>query len=265
MSSKSGRESSAYSYLRRALRFTKLTLLLQGYKGLMRIGPPGWFLSAFVRDHPRFEELRVAHKYNLERSKEARVCIIDTNRVLNLISALEMVKGLSEGDYAEFGTYRGLTARIIWSRKAEHARLYCFDTFEGFADEDLSVGDARLETSAERERFKDTSLQDVVQRIGGGDSALLQIRKGYFPETFAGLEQATFRFVHIDVDLAQPIAAGLELFWPRIVRGGVVMVHDYYSPRYPMARETVDRFFLDRGIRVFPLNDRLGTGFVMKG
>jgi O-methyltransferase len=33
--------------------------------------------------------------------------------------------------------------------------------------------------------------------------------------------------VLLDADLFAPIKAGLELFWPRLVPGGLILVHDY--------------------------------------
>ncbi len=85
-----------------------------------------------------------------------------------------------------------------------------------------------------------------------------------FPETFEGLEERTFRFVHLDCDLYQPIKEGLEIFWPRLVEGGAVLVHDYFSSRYLRAGEAVDELFLPRKITPVPMQDRDGTAVVFK-
>lgn len=52
-------------------------------------------------------------------------------------------------------------------------------------------------------------------------SELVSIKKGYFSETFETDEQ--FVFVNIDADLYQPTKAGLEIFYPLMVKGGIML------------------------------------------
>lgn len=212
--------------------------------------------------HPYLPALAQARRYNRLRSSEGGFAILDGNRVLNFSFALDIVAKLPAGDYAELGTFRGITASVIWPRKAKGATFHCFDSFTGFDDRDLN--DARLQNLAEKKAFANTSLDLVQQRIAGGPHPELAFHVGFFPETFAGLEETRFRFVHIDMDLADPIRHALEIFWPRMVDGGIILVHDYKSVRYPMAEETVNSFFAARGITVWPLSDRLGTAMVIR-
>ena len=212
--------------------------------------------------HPNLSAVDEAKSYNKLRCAENGRPIRDANRVLNFQFALDLVKPLPEGDYAELGTFRGITGSLIFARKAPGAVFRCFDTFEGFDERDLD--DDRLDNVQEKGAFANTSLDLVKRRIAGGDHDELKFHVGFFPETFAGLEDRTFRFVHIDMDLAEPITRALEVFWPRMVDGGMILVHDYKSERYPMAAEAVDAFFNAKGITVWPLSDRLGTALVIK-
>ena len=120
------------------------------------------------------------------------------------------------GAFAELGVWRGFTSSFIHSQAA-HRPLYLFDTFNGFPGSDGTD-----------ERFRDTSVDGVRQRIG--DCSNVIFRVGRFPETAQGLESELFAFVVIDVDKYEPTRAGLEFFYPRISRGGYVFVHDYNSP-----------------------------------
>lgn len=201
----------------------------------------------------------------MARSQNANRPVHDSTRYLMLQMVLDLVGRCDSGDYAEVGTYRGMVAKIVWERRAGGADFFCFDTFEGFADTDLDAEGNTRQTLGLSHRFKDTSLLHVENYItGGGSSSRLKFRVGFFPETFEGLEERTFRFVHLDCDLYQPIKAGLETFWPRLVEGGAVLVHDYFSSRYVRAREAVDEFFLPRGIIPMPMQDRDGTAVVFK-
>ena len=56
-----------------------------------------------------------------------------------------------------------------------------------------------------------------------------EFHKGYFPETAKGIEDK-FCFVNLDMDLYQPMLAGLEFFMQRMTAGGVILLHDYFHP-----------------------------------
>lgn len=57
-----------------------------------------------------------------------------------------------------------------------------------------------------------------------------QIIKGYFPDTAKYLNpNETYAFVSLDCDLYNPILAGVQYFYPRMEKHGVIFVHDYYS------------------------------------
>lgn len=81
------------------------------------------------------------------------------------------------------------------------------------------------------------------------------IKKGYFPQTTAGLENKSFCFVNLDPDLYEPILAGLEFFYPRLVRGGVILIHDYYNNGYVGVKKAVSEFCEKMDLFAFPIGD----------
>ena len=189
----------------------------------------------------------------------------DGNRVIQAHLLLDHVKNCAEGDYAEVGTYQGNYARLIYSRKVSSAKLYCFDTFEGFPDRDVDVEINESSVDAKAGSFNDTSMSLVRRNIcGDGSPADLVFRKGLFPETFSGLEDRRWRFVLLDADLYAPIKAGLEIFWPRLVPGGVMIVHDYMNDYYEGAKKAVDEYFKPLGIVPVPWPDRVCSAVVIK-
>jgi hypothetical protein len=54
----------------------------------------------------------------------------------------------------------------------------------------------------------------------------------------------SFSFVHLDVDLYQSTLSGLEWFYPRLNRGGVLISHDYTIAKG--VRKAFDEFFIDK-------------------
>jgi hypothetical protein len=163
-----------------------------------------------------------------------------------------------DGDVAEIGVYRGDTA-IVLARNARRLNrtAWLLDTFQGFDQRDLtgidSGGDAQ---------FTDTSLDAVRARVGTTNTRYVQ---GFFPETAAQLPEAgRYCLVHIDCDLYAPIFSALEYFYPRVVPGGYLVVHDYGSLCWDGAEKAVDTFFAGRPEGVVPMPDSAGSVVIRK-
>jgi O-methyltransferase len=157
------------------------------------------------------------------------------------------------GSFAEVGVFRGATSRVI-HRLAPDRTLYLFDTFEGFPAQDLDRTDPR---------FRETSVPLLERTIG--DLKNVVIRKGYFPETAAGLEGETFAFVMLDLDLYKPMLAGMEFFYPRLAPGGFLFAHDYNSPESDRAvSRALDGYLADKPDKLIDLPDRWGSVMLRK-
>lgn len=142
--------------------------------------------------------------------------------------SIEMAQNHIGGAIAECGVHRGNFAAkmndMFFDRK-----FYLFDTFTGF-----DVRDIPYETGVSPD-FVESAV--AMHKIASPDLAALKcvyrnnvfIKQGYIPETFVGLEDEEFAFVNLDVDLYAPTLASLRFFAPKMVTGGMIMVHDYYS------------------------------------
>jgi O-methyltransferase len=91
------------------------------------------------------------------------------------------------------------------------------------------------------------------------------IKKGFFPETTTGLENEKYIFVSIDVDLYEPTYEGLKYFYPRLVKGGYIFVHDYNNiTQYGGVNMAVKQFSRENNVTFFPLSDSSGSAILMK-
>lgn len=159
-----------------------------------------------------------------------------------------------EGAFAELGVYQGKTSAFI-HHLAPERRLYLFDTFEGFPDRSL---EGRRDG-----RFRDTSQEFVARTIG--DTRNIEFRKGYFPETAAGIEYQHFAFVLLDFDHYRPALDALAFFYPRLVRRGFFFMHDFNSPESDRAISRAAREFLaDKPELLIELPDRYGSAVFRK-
>ncbi|MCI9442258.1 MAG: hypothetical protein HFH15_13695 [Ruminococcus sp.] len=131
----------------------------------------------------------------------------------------------AEGALAEVGVYKGDFSKYM-SRFMPDRKLYLFDTFDGFHDNDITEQEeCYTHDFRERVNFKDTSVEIALKNIGLYVNT--EVRKGYFPETAQGLDMEKFAFVSLDTDLYKPTLAGLEFFWPRMSKGGFIFIHDF--------------------------------------
>ncbi|WP_257007056.1 TylF/MycF family methyltransferase [Helicobacter pullorum] len=71
-----------------------------------------------------------------------------------------------------------------------------------------------------------------------------------------------FKFVNLDVDLYQPILSGLQYFYPKMVKDGVILVHDYFHPFYTGTKKAVDEFAVEMNLRTLPIGDAFSVMIV---
>lgn len=142
-----------------------------------------------------------------------------------------------KGAFAELGVYQGTTAAFIHEMDPSRD-FHLFDTFQGFDAKDLKQEDAS-EAKYATSNFSDTSLEEVKQKMGSSDR--IHYHMGFFPDTTSELPDQTYAFVHLDADLYAPTLDALHFFYPKLVNGGVIMIHDYHHT-WPGVRKAVDEF-----------------------
>src|SRR5207302_4088620 len=88
---------------------------------------------------------------------------------------------------------------------------------------------------------------------------------GCFPETAVAIPgTARFSLVHIDCDLYNPCHAALEYFYPRLVSGAFMVIHDYSSLYWDGIEKAVDEFLADKRERLVLIPDKSGSAVIRK-
>jgi hypothetical protein len=84
----------------------------------------------------------------------------------------------------------------------------------------------------------------------------VEIHQGYFPDSAIEINE-TFMFVNLDFDLYQPILSGLCFFYPKMLKGSVILVHDYYHAGLSGIREAIKQYEkeIGREIAKLPIGD----------
>ena len=154
------------------------------------------------------------------------------------------------GAAAELGVYRGFFARCV-NQLLPERRLYLFDSFEGFAEEACA-------TDPFQAAHRNTAIDKVLSIMPHPEA--ITVKPGFFPGSLEGLEER-FCLVSLDVDFYQTTLDGLRYFWPRMERGGYLMLHDWGSPKLPGVAEALADFEAETGtaISAVPLCDVGGS------
>lgn len=163
------------------------------------------------------------------------------------------------GDIAECGVYKGGSAKLIVDvlrKSGLKKKIFLFDSFEGMPE----YADKQRDGHACGD-FADTSITQVQSYLSSPE--YVDIRPGYIPKSFAGIEQNKFCLVHIDLDLYQATKDALSFFYSRIVPGGILLFDDYGHELYEhAARKAIEEFFEDKPEK--PVVLRTGQAFVIK-
>lgn len=159
------------------------------------------------------------------------------------------------GAAAELGVYRGFFARCI-NRLLPDRKLYLFDSFEGFT-EDSGVAEAF------QAAHRNTAVDKVLAIMPHPEA--VTVRPGFFPESLGGLEER-FCLVSLDVDFYQTTLDGLRYFWPRLERGGYLLLHDWGSPKLPGVAKALADYERELGtaLHAVPLCDVGGSLVICK-
>lgn len=185
----------------------------------------------------------------------------DYIRISNLeLCAYEINSKNLPGRVAELGVFKGDFAMKL-NEAFPDRDLHLFDTFEGFDQRDVSVETERAIDTPDK-TFPGAEVEVVMGKMKTPEK--VHLHKGFFPDTAVGMEDHQFAFVSLDVDLYQPTLEGLKFFYPRLVRGGYIFIHDFHSFNFPGCGIAVREFIAENDVAYVPLSDQGGSVIIVK-
>jgi predicted O-methyltransferase YrrM len=102
---------------------------------------------------------------------------------------------------------------------------------------------------------------DVVRR-NFSEWQHVRIIEGAIPETLKQIDSKQIAFAHIDMNNSAPEVAAAEFIWPRLVRGGMILLDDYAFYGYRLQKLGMDEFARHAGTSVLSLPT--GQGLIIK-
>jgi hypothetical protein len=160
-----------------------------------------------------------------------------------------------DGDVIECGVYRGATSlllALLGRINGISQKVLMLDTFAGMpavSAYDLSRTNGEFLPDSDQVALirKQATALDVLDRI--------EIHRGLFADTFAGLAERDlhFAFVHIDANIYAGTLEACQFTVPRIRTGGAAVFDDYNGVCDLGARLAIDEHFKGHAIKPQPL------------
>ena len=192
-----------------------------------------------------YEEDKAFH--DLYEKAQKRCQMTNTDNILRrqrhyTLNQLLRNAPLKKGDVCELGCWRGLSSYQIASylcKRDNDIAFHIFDSFEGLSSyEDVDIPKGNTQGLEQKRKQFTCSLEAVRENLK--EFSFVKYHKGWIPERFNDVENKTFSFVHIDVDLYQPIYDSFQFFYSRMVKGGIMVFDDYGYIQFPGAKKAVD-------------------------
>jgi O-methyltransferase len=195
-------------------------------------------------------------------------------------AARYVVRANVPGDFVECGVYKGgsvIVAAMAFKELGDASRkFYLYDTFEGMPaptarDVDFAgrTPEEHLKTwgAARMGEMANSALDEVRRNVlsSGLPAERFVFVRGKVEETLPGqMPAGAISILRLDTDWYESTRHELEHLFPRLSRGGVLIVDDYGFWRG--AREACDEYFREHGVEML-LNrvDRLGAVIGVKG
>lgn len=179
-------------------------------------------------------------------------------RVQALIQAVKyVIAGNIPGSIVECGVWKGgsvmAVARTLRQLGHRERDLYLFDTFEGMtAPTDMDVdlrgvkADEQFDAAKAREKSQNwcyAPLADVKNAVysTGYDQERIHFVQGKVEDTLPAQAPAEIALLRLDTDWYESTRHELIHLFPRLTRGGVLIIDDYGD--WEGARKAVDEYF----------------------
>lgn len=175
------------------------------------------------------------------------------------------------GDFVECGAWRGGSAMVIAAALLaigdRERRIFIYDTYEGMPDpseNDVAFdGDSpdvrkKIETG-ESGNWLEVSREEVHRNVTstGFPDERLSLVKGKVESTIPDTVPDHIGLLRLDTDFYESTAHEMKHLYPRLSRGGILIVDDYDA--WQGARRAVDEYF-DSGDAPRPFLNRMDVG-----
>jgi hypothetical protein len=165
-----------------------------------------------------------------------------------------------DGDFVECGVNKGGLSRAIVEYldfSKTNKKFFLFDTFEGF--------DTSLLSDTEKEKYlKSTHYEPSYEHVKTvfQNFPFIKIVKGPVPRTLTDVQIDKVAYLSIDMNCVLPEEQALDFFWPKLVKGAVIVLDDFAYEGFEEQNINHTKWAKSKGIEILSLPT--GQGIIIK-
>lgn len=198
----------------------------------------------------------------------------DTSRMAKIISHYEFFKKVIDipGAIVECGVFKGASlARFAMFRDLltnSHAKkIVAFDAFGKFPETGYKADKkyrTRFIKTSGTEGISEKQLQTVLEHKNIYKN--IELIKGNvlhtIPKYLEDNPELKISLLNMDTDVYEPAKIILEELYPRITRGGIILIDDYGV--FPGETNAVDEYFKDKDVQILKLPYSMTPCYIIK-
>ncbi len=195
-------------------------------------------------------------------------------RISRILAHYELFKrtvGLP-GAVVEFGVFKGTSLiRFIMFRdilgNSFSRKIIGFDTFSRYPNVVHELDKEHMKDFINKAGWESISKDQLIQVLNSaGVSENIELVEGDICETAPKFikdnECLKVSLINLDTNFYLPTKVALEYFWPRLTKGGILLLDDYgivYGET-----EAVDEYFADKNVKIEKLPFSMKPFFIVK-
>ena len=149
-------------------------------------------------------------------------------------------------NFVECGSANGVTSffalkEIISKLEKSKFLMYLYDSWDSMREKEL------LETEMNHVgNYSELDVNNIKKNLKEFEDRLI-FNIGHIPDSLISSKSPeSIVYLHIDLNSAKPTLSTLEFFFPKLLKGGVILFDDYGQEEYNDTKKVIDRFFSDK-------------------
>lgn len=199
------------------------------------------------------------HKIGREKGSEADIGI--SYRVYITCWAAKSCLNV-EGDFVECGVNTGIFSLAVcdfldFNRVDKN--FFLFDTYEGIPLSQCSESEMMI-SQEYNEKFYESCFELAKRNFAPYKNA--KLIKGIVPQSLSEVKIDSVAYLQLDMNIAKPEKEALEYLYPKISKGGIVILDDYAWTPHREQKSAIDEVASKLGFDVLTLPT--GQGMIYK-
>jgi|SRR5579863_584288 len=188
--------------------------------------------------------------------------LTSAERLFDLYKTVEYVeRSKIPGSFIECGVWKGGSSMMMalanMAKGPVSRRIQLFDTFEGMTA--AGVNDIDTCGNSAMTQWKEgwikEPLEDVQRNMASTEypEKFVEYYKGRVEDTLRDFAADSFAIVRLDTDWYESTKHELEVLWPRLSLGGILIIDDYGC--WNGSRKATDEYFADKPVKMTRIDD----------